>query len=80
MIKPLELLGGAFTAELVKGQWKYTPNISMIGKKKEEKALPLKERPQYKLIEQYESDAAQRYQGTLGNLTKEIVTFLKEIK
>lgn len=80
---PIELLHGAFVAELVKGKngkesWKYTPRLDRIGKKPPKKES-LKEKPQYPIIEEWEGSSKKRYKRTLKAGTLEIISFLKKL-
>jgi hypothetical protein len=77
-MKTIELLGGAFTAELIKGKWKYTHH-EMAPKKEPEKKENLKETPQYKLQTEYESFSVKRFQGTLRSTVLDITKLLKTV-
>jgi len=68
----------------VVGGWIATPNNgTFLYKAKEQPTFSqqvkpiFKEKPQYKLIEQYESVAKERYKEELYNTVKDIVRFIK---
>lgn len=72
----IELCNGAFTADLVKGKWKYTYVPKKLEKKKSLGSL--KEKPQYAVIEKYEAASVERFQRNVRTTVLEIARFLKE--
>lgn len=82
-MQPIELFGGAFTAELIKGKdgrqsWKYTPRLSLIGKKKEVEGS-MKEKPQFAMQIDIEQAAVKRYQTVLRDQAIDIVKYLNTL-
>jgi hypothetical protein len=81
MCEPMTILNGAFSAELVKGKWKYKPNYAKASvNEQKKKAKSEKEKPQFKFIVQAEKEAVEEYQKVLKNMTLDIVKFLKQVK
>lgn len=78
MNQPLQLCNGAFSAELVKGKWEYTPNYKKMAKKKPLEGSE-KERPQYSFVEKVEKEVSNKYRKTINNTVIDIVKFLKTI-
>lgn len=83
MSSEIKLLNGAFTATLIKGEngkttWKYDANLSRIGKKKIEKGN-MKEKPQFKVIEDIEAASLRRFQESTKNTVLDITKFLKTL-
>lgn len=73
----IQLLGGAFTAELVKGKdgkkkWTYTHVPKKI-----ERVSKEKERPQFPVVEKYELASSKRYQEDLRSSVIDITKYLK---
>lgn len=83
MCNKISICDGAFNAELVKGEngkesWQYTPNLNKIGKKPKQKGN-WKEKPQFKVIEQIEEAATNRFKQNTKSMILDTTKFLKTL-
>lgn len=84
MCKDIKLLNGAFTATFEKGnkdkigKWKFTPNLSKLGKKKINKGS-LIEKPQFEVINEIEQSAVKDFKQSTKQTVLETALYLKKL-